>query len=95
MSARYAWGRSDDPFALPALAAMSSPGATELLIVLVIVLLIFGPKRLPALGRQLGAGIREFKSSITGSGSGEPPREPRLEKPAGGPADEAERRPAP
>ena len=45
---------------------MSSPGATELLIVLVIVLLILGPKRLPALGRQLGGGIREFRKSIGG-----------------------------
>ena len=37
----------------------------RLLIVLGIVLLIFGPKRLPGLGRQLGAGMREFKDSIT------------------------------
>ena len=36
------------------------------MIVLVIVLLIFGPKRLPGLGRQLGAGMREFKDSISG-----------------------------
>jgi sec-independent protein translocase protein TatA len=41
-------------------------GPTELIIVLVIVLLIFGPKRLPGLGRQLGSGMREFKDSITG-----------------------------
>ena len=33
---------------------------------LAIVLLIFGPKRLPGLGRQLGTGMREFKESITG-----------------------------
>jgi sec-independent protein translocase protein TatA len=39
---------------------------TDLIVVLVIVLLIFGPKRLPALGRQLGSGLREFKDSITG-----------------------------
>jgi sec-independent protein translocase protein TatA len=39
----------------------------DLLVVLLIVLLIFGPKRLPGLGRQLGHGIREFKDSITGS----------------------------
>jgi sec-independent protein translocase protein TatA len=38
----------------------------ELIIVLVIVLLIFGPKRLPGLGRQLGSGMREFKDSIQG-----------------------------
>jgi sec-independent protein translocase protein TatA len=41
-------------------------GPTELIIVLVIVLLIFGPKRLPGLGRQLGGGMREFKDSISG-----------------------------
>jgi sec-independent protein translocase protein TatA len=39
---------------------------TDLLVLLAIVLLIFGPKRLPALGRQLGHGLREFKESITG-----------------------------
>jgi sec-independent protein translocase protein TatA len=44
-------------------------GPTELIIVLVIVLLIFGPKRLPGLGRQLGSGMREFKDSITGKDS--------------------------
>ena len=41
-------------------------GPPELLIVLVIVLVIFGPKRLPGLGRSLGSGMREFKDSITG-----------------------------
>lgn len=45
---------------------MPSIGPLELVIVLVIVLLIFGPKRLPHLGRQLGSGMREFKDSITG-----------------------------
>lgn len=39
---------------------------TDALIVLLIVLLIFGPKRLPGLGKQLGQGLREFKDSITG-----------------------------
>ena len=39
---------------------------TDLIVVLVIVLLIFGPKRLPGLGKQLGQGLREFKESITG-----------------------------
>jgi sec-independent protein translocase protein TatA len=41
-------------------------GPLEIGIVLVIVLLIFGPKRLPGLGKQLGTGMREFKDSITG-----------------------------
>ena len=45
---------------------MGNIGPTELIIVLVIVLLIFGPKRLPGLGKQLGTGMREFKDSITG-----------------------------
>ena len=35
-------------------------------IILLIVLIVFGPKRLPGLGRQLGSGMREFKDSITG-----------------------------
>ena len=48
------------------LAVFQSVGLPELLIVLGIVLVIFGPKRLPALGRQLGSGMREFKDSITG-----------------------------
>jgi sec-independent protein translocase protein TatA len=46
-------------------------GPLELIIVLVIVLLIFGPKRLPGLGKQLGTGMREFKDSIAGKGGRE------------------------
>jgi sec-independent protein translocase protein TatA len=45
---------------------MPNIGAGEIIIVLVIVLLIFGPKRLPDLGRSLGRGMREFKDSVTG-----------------------------
>ena len=41
-------------------------GPWELLIVLAVVLLIFGPKRLPSLGRSLGQGARSFKEAITG-----------------------------
>ena len=48
------------------LAVFQTVGPLELLIVLGIVLVIFGPKRLPALGRQLGAGMREFRDSVTG-----------------------------
>jgi sec-independent protein translocase protein TatA len=40
-------------------------GPWELLILLLVVLLVFGPKRLPEMGRSLGKGMREFKSSIT------------------------------
>jgi sec-independent protein translocase protein TatA len=46
----------------------NSIGPPELLIVLVIILVIFGPKRLPGLGRSLGSGMREFRDSITGKG---------------------------
>jgi sec-independent protein translocase protein TatA len=45
---------------------MPDVGPLELAIILVIVLVIFGPKRLPGLGRSLGTGMREFKDSITG-----------------------------
>lgn len=47
-------------------ADMPNIGPAELIIVLVIVLIIFGPKRLPGLGRSLGSGMREFKDSVTG-----------------------------
>src|SRR3954451_4779866 len=50
---------------------MPNIGPLELIIVLVIVLLIFGPKRLPGLGRSLGSGMREFKDSITGKSKDE------------------------
>ena len=45
---------------------MPSIGPLELGIILLIILVVFGPKRLPGLGRQLGTGMREFKESITG-----------------------------
>lgn len=51
---------------LPTLLAIGMPGGTELLAIAVIVGLLFGAKRLPELGRNLGAGMREFKKSITG-----------------------------
>jgi len=45
----------------------SGIGPMEIGIVLVIALLVLGPKRLPSAGRSLGAGLREFKGAITGS----------------------------
>ena len=41
-------------------------GIWELLILLLVLLLVFGPKRLPEMGRQLGKGMREFKESVSG-----------------------------
>jgi sec-independent protein translocase protein TatA len=40
-------------------------GPMELIVVLVIALVVFGPKRLPELGKTLGTGLREFKDSMT------------------------------
>ena len=37
----------------------------EILIVLIIALVVFGPKRLPELGKSVGRGIREFRGSVT------------------------------
>jgi sec-independent protein translocase protein TatA len=54
-------------------------GITGLIVILIVALLVFGPKRLPEIGRSLGKGMREFKDSITGSSHDEekaelPPR---------------------
>lgn len=45
---------------------MPEIGITGLIVILVVALLIFGPKRLPEIGRSLGRGMREFKDSVTG-----------------------------
>jgi sec-independent protein translocase protein TatA len=63
----------------------------QILIVLAIALLIFGPKRLPGMGRDLGRGIRDFKSGISGEDDRavaapdpvEAPEEARAKTPAG------------
>lgn len=47
----------------------------QIAIVLVIALIVFGPKRLPELGKSLGTGMREFKDSITGSSDDDEKRE--------------------
>lgn len=45
---------------------MPNIGLPEMLIVLVIALIVLGPKRLPDAGRSLGRGLREFKGAVTG-----------------------------
>jgi sec-independent protein translocase protein TatA len=54
---------------------MPNIGLPEILIVLLIALIVFGPKRLPEMGRSLGKGIREFKDSLTGNDEEDEPRE--------------------
>ncbi len=50
--------------ALPAPLIFSGIHTTELVIVLVIILVLFGPKQLPKIGRALGGGIKEFKDGM-------------------------------
>jgi sec-independent protein translocase protein TatA len=53
-------------------------GIWEILILLLVVLLVFGPKRLPEMGRSLGKGMREFKDSISGKDDDDEPVHRRL-----------------
>ena len=73
---------------------MPNIGWQELVLVLVVVLIIFGPKRLPELGRSLGRGIREFRKATselheTVDAGGETPSAPSQQAvgPAQGPAE--------
>ena len=45
---------------------MPEIGITGLVVILIVALLVFGPKRLPEMGRSLGRGMREFKDSVSG-----------------------------
>jgi sec-independent protein translocase protein TatA len=55
---------------------MPNVGPLELVVVLIIALVIFGPKRLPELGRSMGRGIREFRSSVSGKDKDEESEKP-------------------
>jgi sec-independent protein translocase protein TatA len=66
---------------------MSNIGLPEVAIVLLIVLVIFGPKRLPQLGRSLGSGMREFKDAVTGKSKPDDDESPVLVAPAPNPAE--------
>ena len=60
---------------------MANIGPLEIAVVLVVVLVVFGPGRLPELGKSMGKGIREFKGSLSTEDKDEVPAE-SLSKPA-------------
>ena len=62
-------------------------GWPGLVVILLVLLLVFGPKRLPEMGRSLGRGMREFKDSITGNDSDDDePKKTELTPPVAQPA---------
>jgi sec-independent protein translocase protein TatA len=76
-------------------------GPWEIAILLIVVLLVFGPKRLPEMGRSLGKGMREFKDSITGKfdgddhDGGEPAEAPEMAQLNAAPAEPVQQPVAP
>jgi sec-independent protein translocase protein TatA len=59
---------------------MPNIGPLEIVVILIIALIIFGPKRLPELGRSMGKGIREFRSSLSGENKKEEEEVQELER---------------
>ena len=59
---------------------MPNIGPMEIAIVLIIALVIFGPSRIPELGKATGKGLREFKNGITGADEDEKPEVTVIEK---------------
>ena len=55
----------------PTVPLIGMPGATELIILLVIVLILFGPGKLPGIGAALGKGIRGFKDNVNPKDTGQ------------------------
>ena len=71
------------------LALFQNIGVWEILLLLLVLLLVFGPKRLPEMGRSLGRGMREFKESITGQNRGEEEEKKQTATLAAAPAEPA------
>jgi len=63
---------------------MPTIGPMEMIVILAIALIVFGPKRLPELGKSMGRGIREFRSTISGK---DDESKPELDAHAEGPAE--------
>jgi sec-independent protein translocase protein TatA len=69
-------------------------GWPEIVVILIIALIVFGPKRLPEMGRSLGKGIREFRGSLSGDDDHEEDSRQR-EIPAGDPGPVADEKAEP
>jgi sec-independent protein translocase protein TatA len=69
-------------------------GWPEIVVILIIALIVFGPKRLPEMGRSLGKGIREFRGSLSGD-SNDDEDSPQREIAAGGPGPVADEKAEP
>jgi sec-independent protein translocase protein TatA len=65
------------------MAFISAPGPLELLVILVVALIVLGPKKLPEAARQVGRGMREFKETLQGGDDYDD--EPDDERPAAKP----------
>jgi sec-independent protein translocase protein TatA len=63
-------------------------GPLEIIVVLIIALVVFGPKRLPELGSSLGKGIREFRSTVTGEKDDDDVKAIGASKPATAPVEQ-------
>jgi sec-independent protein translocase protein TatA len=68
---------------------------THLLLVFAVILLVFGPRRLPQLGKSIGTAIQVFKSSARAGEDDGPPDDTVMARPADEPADRADRQRAP
>ena len=69
---------------------MGSIGWQGIVVILIILLLVFGPKRLPEMGRSLGRGMREFKDSISGVGLGDEDDDRPRQRPEITPGDDTQ-----